>query len=170
MRSHTAVLESLAHEDPLTGMLNRRGFLREISRALAYVARYKTPVALLLSDLDRFKPINDTYGHAVGDTALLHFATVLKEHVRASDSIARLGGDEFALILWQLDESMALHKAALLQEVVSETPLVTEGVELRLGTSIGVAMFRPDETPEDLLARADAAMYSDKSERRALRR
>lgn len=170
MRSHAAMLESLAHEDPLTGMLNRRGFLQEVVRALAYGTRYNTPVALFLVDLDRFKPINDTYGHAIGDAALSHFATVLKQNVRASDSIGRLGGDEFALILWQLDEQTARHKAGALQTAIAATPLVTDGFELCLSASIGVAMLEASDGPQDILARADKAMYSDKSERRALRR
>ncbi|HEX8662727.1 MAG TPA: GGDEF domain-containing protein, partial [Beijerinckiaceae bacterium] len=136
MRSHAATLESLALEDSLTGLLNRRGFMRDLSRAIAYRDRYDTPVALLMSDLDRFKPINDTWGHEVGDRALEHLAGLLRSNIRASDSLGRLGGDEFALILWQVDEATALKKAAALQAIVAENPLRLVGAELRLGISI----------------------------------
>src|SRR5918994_2701296 len=112
MRGHAATLETLALEDPLTGLLNRRGFMRDLSRAIAYRARYGTPAALMLADLDRFKPINDTYGHEVGDRALAHLSGLLRSNIRSSDCLGRLGGDEFALILWQGDEDTARPKRA----------------------------------------------------------
>ena len=169
MRSHAATLESLALEDSLTGLLNRRGFMRDLSRAIAYRDRYDTPVALLMSDLDRFKPINDTYGHDVGDRALEHLAGILRNNIRASDSLGRLGGDEFALILWQVDEDTARAKAASLQAIVAATPLAAGAVTLTLGTSIGVAALRTGDTPEEVLMRADQAMYRQKAERKAQR-
>ena len=166
MRAHAQTLESLALEDPLTGLLNRRGFFRDLARALAYRSRYATPAALLLADLDRFKTINDSYGHEVGDRALMHLADLLRRNVRASDSVGRLGGDEFALILWHLDEKTALQKAASLQAIVASSPVTVGDVTLALGTSIGVAMLEASETPEDLVARADQAMYRQKAERK----
>ena len=169
MRNHAATLESLALEDSLTGLLNRRGFMRDLSRAIAYRDRYDTPVALMMSDLDRFKPINDTYGHEVGDRALEHLAGLLRSNIRASDSLGRLGGDEFALILWQVDEATARTKAASLQAIVAATPLVAGNVTLTLGTSIGVTTLRTGDTPEEALMRADQAMYRQKAERKAMR-
>src|SRR5829696_7322323 len=144
MRSHAATLESLALEDPLTGLLNRRGFMRDLSRAIAYRARYDTPIALLMSDLDRFKPINDTYGHEVGDRALEHLAVILR----------------------QVDEDTANAKAASLRAMVAGTPLQVAGLTLTLSTSIGVAALEAADTPEQALMRADQAMYRQKAERR----
>jgi diguanylate cyclase (GGDEF)-like protein len=169
MRSHAATLESLALEDPLTGLLNRRGFMRDLSRAIAYRARYDTPIALLMSDLDRFKPINDTYGHEVGDRALEHLAGLLRSNIRSSDCLGRLGGDEFALILWQVDEDTARAKAASLRAMVAGTPLQVAGLTLTLSTSIGVAALEAADTPEQALMRADQAMYRQKAERRERR-
>ena len=100
MRSHAATLESLALEDPLTGLLNRRGFMRDLSRAIAYRARYDTPIALLMSDLDRFKPINDTYGHEAGDAVLKAAGERLVASLRPSDTAGRLGGTEMGRKEW----------------------------------------------------------------------
>jgi diguanylate cyclase (GGDEF)-like protein len=165
MRGHAATLETLALEDPLTGLLNRRGFMRDLSRAIAYRARYGTPAALMLADLDRFKPINDTYGHEVGDRALAHLSGLLRGNIRASDCLGRLGGDEFALILWQVDDEIARRKAASLQAIVAATPLAVGGLILPLGASIGVTLLEAGDTPEEALMRADQAMYRQKMER-----
>jgi diguanylate cyclase (GGDEF)-like protein len=170
MRAHASLLESLAQEDPLTGLLNRRGFFRDLARAVAYRARYGTPVGLLLADLDAFKPINDQYGHEVGDKALVHLATLLRNNVRASDSVGRLGGDEFGVILWQVDETTAWQKAASLEAMIASSPLIEGSLKLALGSSIGATVLEPKDTAEDALARADRAMYARKQERRALRR
>lgn len=169
-RAQVATLAALALEDPLTGLLNRRGFFRELSRAIAYRTRYGTEAALMLADLDRFKPINDAHGHAVGDRALQHLAAVLRGSVRASDSVGRLGGDEFALILWKVDEAAARQKAVALEAAVASSPVATEAATLALGVSIGVAMLQPADTTDSALARADAAMYVRKAERRTSRR
>ncbi len=167
MRAHASLLESLAQEDPLTGLLNRRGLFRDLARAVAYRARYKTPIALLLADLDGFKAINDSHGHEVGDRALVHLATLLRNNVRASDSVGRLGGDEFAIILWQVDETSALQKAASLEALIGGSPLRDGGGTFALGASIGTAMLEATQTAEEALSRADRAMYARKESRRA---
>jgi diguanylate cyclase (GGDEF)-like protein len=167
LRAHASLLESLAQEDPLTGLLNRRGFFRELARAIAYRERYGTSIALLLADLDRFKLLNDDHGHETGDRALVHLASVLRQHVRASDSIGRLGGDEFAVLLWQVDEAGARQKARMLEDIVAGSPLTVDKLELRLASSIGSTLVVPGDTPEDALSRADQAMYHRKAERRA---
>jgi diguanylate cyclase (GGDEF)-like protein len=169
MRLHAQTLEALALEDPLTGLLNRRGFLRELARAIAYRARYGTPAALLLADLDRFKPINDAHGHEVGDRALAHLAALLRGNVRASDSVGRLGGDEFALVIWHVDEGTARQKAASLQGVLAAKPFSLPGIAVELRASIGVTMLEPDDAPEAAVGRADRDMYRQKAERRAPR-
>ena len=167
MRAHAATLEALALEDPLTGLLNRRGFLRDLSRAIAYRARYGTPAALLLVDLDRFKPINDTFGHEVGDRALEHLALLFRHNIRSSDSVGRLGGDEFGLILWQVDEEAAARKAQALGAIIAETPFETAGLALPLSASIGVTHLLAEDSPDEALRRADEAMYRQKADRGA---
>jgi diguanylate cyclase (GGDEF)-like protein len=169
LRDHTATLEALALEDALTGLLNRRGFMRDLTRAVAYRKRYGTPVALMVVDLDRFKPINDTYGHDAGDRALRHIADLLRRNVRASDSVGRLGGDEFALIIWQAEPAAVLGKAQSLQKTIASAAFDAGGTILALSSSIGVTMLEPDDTPEEALMRADQAMYRQKAERRAQR-
>jgi diguanylate cyclase (GGDEF)-like protein len=166
MRAHAALLESLAQEDSLTGLLNRRGFFRDLARAAAYRTRYDTPVGLLLADLDGFKAINDTHGHELGDRALVHVATLFRNNVRASDSVGRLGGDEFAIILWQVDEASALQKAASLEAMIAASPLRDGDLIFPLSTSIGTAMLDANETAEDVLNRADRAMYARKGARK----
>ena len=165
MRAHSSLLESLAQEDPLTGLLNRRGFFRDLARAVAYRTRYGTDIAILLADLDAFKPINDTYGHEAGDKALVHVAGLLRNNVRASDSVARLGGDEFGLILWHADEAAARQKAASLEDLIATSAVNLEGETLRLGCSVGVAALTTSDAAEDAVARADRAMYARKAER-----
>jgi len=167
VRAYASNLEELAHEDVLTGVHNRRGFVRDLSRAIAYRARYGTPAAVMLLDLDGFKPVNDTHGHEVGDRLLAHFAGVLRANVRASDSIGRLGGDEFALIIWQVDQAAADLKARAIEEVVGRSPMAHEGLQIKLGVSAGFALLETDDTPDSALARADRAMYARKTERKA---
>ena len=169
-RTYAARLEALAHEDQLTGLLNRRGFLRDLTRAVAFGSRYGAPAALLLADLDRFKPVNDQYGHPVGDQALKHVADILRRNVRTSDSVGRLGGDEFVLIIWQVDGNAAEQKARSLEEVIAASPLVVGGATLQLWASVGAVLLQSGDTAEAALARADRAMYARKRERGALRR
>jgi diguanylate cyclase (GGDEF)-like protein len=164
-RLHAARLEAIAHEDALTGVLNRRGFMRDLTRALAYGSRYNARAALILLDLDAFKPVNDRHGHAVGDRALKHVADILRAHIRASDSLGRLGGDEFALIIWQVDAPAAEQKARFVEDLIAGAPLTLGASTLRLAVSAGSTPLRADEAPEDALARADRAMYARKEER-----
>lgn len=166
-RATTAALEALAHEDPLTGLLNRRGFLRDLDRALSYCRRYATPAALLLLDLDRFKPINDCHGHAVGDLALKHVSGLLRANLRASDSVGRLGGDEFAILLWQVDPVTARTKADMLEATLAAGPLSHEGASLAVEGSIGSAPLVGGTSADEILRQADRAMYLRKAERAA---
>lgn len=169
-RAEAASLEALAHEDPLTGLLNRRGFLRELSRAVAFRSRYGNPVALLVADLDRLKPINDRFGHGAGDDALRHVSAILRRNLRASDSIGRIGGDEFAMTVWQIDEESAQRKARALQAALAASPLRCGDRPVAVEASFGAVALVPGDTPEAALARADALLYAEKRERSALRR
>jgi diguanylate cyclase (GGDEF)-like protein len=164
---HVSRLEALAHEDALTATQNRRGFMRDLGRAIAYRNRYGTPAALLVADLDAFKIINDRLGHDAGDRCLSHVAGLLKTNIRASDTLGRLGGDEFAVIIWQVDAGFAEQKARMLESIVAETPLLIDQTRLTLGISIGVTELTERDAPEAALARADRAMYARKAERRS---
>jgi diguanylate cyclase (GGDEF)-like protein len=166
-RGRLAELERCADIDPLTELLNRRGFDRELRRALAYLGRYEASAALVYIDLDRFKPINDRHGHAVGDAVLQAVAAALGRSIRGSDIVARLGGDEFIVLLWNLDGSQARTKAEALEAAVSRTVVHQAGLRLSVGASAGVAMLDRAEDAAAATARADAAMYARKAERRA---
>lgn len=119
-------LENLAHVDELTGILNRRGFLRELSRAASYVQRYSIPVTLVLLDLDGFKEINDRHGHPVGDAVLVQVARVMVSSVRGSDVVARIGGDEFALIFFHADTATAAQSMIGLQQRLGKARVAVE--------------------------------------------
>lgn len=162
-------LEKSAHEDALTGLLNRRGFERAFAQAIAYLKRYGGSAALLYLDLDRFKPINDKYGHAVGDVVLQEIARLMLGSVRASDLAARLGGDELVLVLWNLDAAQMAAKIRGLEALVESASFEVQRVKLDVGVSVGGVMLSPDDKLSSTLQRADAAMYARKKERKAAR-
>jgi len=166
-RERIVELEARIDIDPLTETLNRRGFERELTRSLAYVKRYGASAALVYLDLDGFKPVNDRHGHAAGDAVLKAIAAALQHHVRASDVIARIGGDEFVVLLWNVSGPAAAAKAAELEAAVLSTPVHWGRSTLVVGASAGVALLGALDSSADLLARADAAMYARKAERRA---
>ncbi len=168
-KKRIAELEAHANEDPLTGLLNRRGFDKELERAFAFVRRYGTSVALLYLDLDGFKPINDTHGHGVGDMVLKEVVRLICNKVRASDVVARVGGDEFAILMWNLRELDAEARARALEKLVEETPLECGGKRLKLGVSIGLSYLKAQDTLKDFMRRGDEAMYARKRERKAAR-
>jgi diguanylate cyclase (GGDEF)-like protein len=166
-RTQLRVLQAHADFDGLLDILNRRGFERELKRSLAYARRYGTPAALVYLDLDRFKPVNDTYGHAAGDAVLRAAASALTQSVRTSDVIGRLGGDELAMLLWNVTPEAAAAKAAALEQVVAATTIEWNGVSLSVGASAGAVMLEPDDDVAGAIARADGAMYARKRFRRA---
>lgn len=155
-----------AEHDALTGLPNRLLLLDRLSEALHGARRRADLVAVLFIDLDRFKPINDTHGHAVGDAVLQTVAQRLRESVRQIDSVARLGGDEFVVVLRDLrSRGYAEKLAAKLLDLICQ-PIVINGLQLRVGASIGVGTGpEPGDTAADLLHRADLAMYAVKRTR-----
>jgi diguanylate cyclase (GGDEF)-like protein len=165
-RAEIAALRAQADVDPLLGILNRRGFTRELKRALAYAERYGTAAALIYFDLDCFKAINDTHGHTAGDRVLATVATTLTRNVRASDVVGRLGGDEFAVVLWAVSEAATAAKAEALERAVAAAATAWNGAWLRVEISTGIAMLAPGDEPADVIARADRAMYTRKPPRR----
>jgi diguanylate cyclase (GGDEF)-like protein len=164
-RTRIQELEARVDVDPLTDVLNRRGFERELKRSLAYVKRYGVNAALIYVDLDEFKPVNDRHGHGAGDLVLKAVAAALVRNVRASDVVARLGGDEFVVLLWNVNGAEAAAKAADLEAAVYGTPVRWGASTLVVGASAGVALLGALDTSADALARADAAMYGRKVER-----
>lgn len=165
-RARVSDLEAKIEIDPLTELRNRRGFDRELERSLAYVKRYGTSAALLFIDLDRFKSVNDRYGHAAGDALLKAVAATLTRNVRASDVVARLGGDEFVVLLWNVTGAAAAAKATALENAVAAEPVRFGAATLNVGASAGVALIDASEAAADLVARADAAMYARKRQKR----
>ena len=154
-------LEKLADEDTLVPVANRRAFVREMSRMVAYAERYGSGSSVLYFDIDGFKEINDQHG----DAALRQIAELLAENVRESDIVGRLGGDEFGVILAQATAEVAAEKAASLSALIGATPLDWEGTAIKLSVSYGVYSFSGTEDAVEALQRADQAMYAQKQSR-----
>ena len=159
-------LQAWADTDFLLNIYNRRGFERELDRSIAYIRRYKATGALIVLDVDRLKPINDTFGHAAGDVVLKGVVAVLMRHVRSSDVVGRLGGDEFGLLLWNLSEADALSKAAALEEAIDRLTFVFKGRSVVAGASAGIALIGATEEAASVMEAADRAMYARKTMRR----
>ena len=154
----------LATTDVLTELPNRRQFLTRLAEEFARVQRFGNPrCSVLMLDLDRFKQINDTYGHAIGDAVLQHFAQLLRKAFRKVDMAARVGGEEFAVILPGSDLTAARTWAERLCEFVARTPLVQDGKTISITVSIGAATMVPTDSDADTtLIRADDALYRAK--------
>jgi diguanylate cyclase (GGDEF)-like protein len=161
-----AELEAAAGTDFLLEIPNRRGFERELTRAVAYMKRYRASGALIVLDVDRLKPINDSFGHAAGDEVLKAIAATLTRQIRASDVVGRLGGDEFALLLWNLSETDAKAKAAAFEQAIDELSFVFRGQHVTAGASAGVALLGAQSDSARAMEEADAAMYVRKASRR----
>ena len=153
----------LATTDFLTGLANRRAFFEQAERARLLTARLHKPIALLMLDIDHFKQINDRFGHATGDEALVVFAETARAVLREHDIMGRLGGEEFALALPGTDLEGAVHAAERLREAVTEAPIITSGNPYTMTVSIGVVVVEPNEELTAALARADRALYTAKS-------
>jgi diguanylate cyclase (GGDEF)-like protein len=167
-RARVGELEARADIDPLLDILNRRGFERELKRALAHVKRYGTQAVLLFVDLDGFKAINDKYGHGAGDALLKAVARELIGHVRASDVVGRIGGDEFGVLIWRLEGPQATTKARDLEAKIAGVGIAHGNAQIQVTASIGVAPLVEDASVADTVAGADQAMYARKDERRGL--
>ncbi len=158
-----ADISRLARFDPLTGLNNRTAFFERLDRALAVARRHDRAVALLFVDLDRFKDVNDAFGHVAGDEVLKVMARRLTKAIRDTDTVARLGGDEFIVLAEDVANQVDVNEFGLrLLETLSE-PFMLHGQECRLGASIGAAMFPNDgEDAAIVLKNADVAMYRAK--------
>lgn len=146
--------------DPLTGLFGRRAFDLMLDRTIARSNRHRSPLSLVVVDIDHFKAVNDTHGHAAGDEVLADFADMLRQHCRDSDLPFRWGGEEFAWLLSETDTAGAMVAAQRFRAAVEFHRFPKAG---RLTVSAGITEFRSGDTPEDLFKRADAALYRAKS-------
>ncbi|NKB98379.1 MAG: diguanylate cyclase [Pseudomonadales bacterium] len=156
-------LRRLADTDPLTGLRNRRSFF---SAASEIVASPERPCSLLVIDADHFKDLNDNYGHAVGDAALVNIAEVLRNSFRASDLTCRVGGEEFAILLPGIARDGAMVMAQRVLDSVSDSPIVAGNAIITYSVSCGIAEAEAGEALPELFKRADDAMYQAKEEGR----
>lgn len=166
-KSHEAQIRYMANHDPLTGLANRALFSDRLQQAILLAQREKTRVGIIYFDLDKFKPVNDTYGHAVGDQLLIEVAARVRSTLRQSDTLARLGGDEFAVLLPNCATPQDAMKVAASILALLNQPFAVEGHALHISGSIGVSLF-PDGGVDAarLVHHADLAMYRSKQEGR----
>ncbi|HEU4620861.1 MAG TPA: PAS domain-containing protein [Burkholderiaceae bacterium] len=164
MKAAEQQLAALVRTDSLTGLPNRHGFEERLADALARRRRNGHPIALFFLDVDRFKSINDTFGHRIGDLVLQEFARRLRLSVRATDTVARLAGDEFVVILEGLHGMVEPQLVARKIMAQIRQPFEIDDIHIDVSTSVGIAFQMHDEaTPEELLSRADKALYVAKA-------
>tara|TARA_R110002072_G_scaffold122455_3_gene257009 strand:- start:626 stop:1546 length:921 start_codon:yes stop_codon:yes gene_type:complete len=161
-KKRIAFLEELSDRDPLVPVLNRRAFVRELSRFMAFAERYGVTGSVIYFDVNGMKGLNDTLGHPAGDAALTHVTNLLMASVRESDIVGRLGGDEFAVILAQADKSVAATKAQELADRIANSSFEFEGYSITVMVSFGVCCFTGSESVDAALDAADRAMYEHK--------
>ncbi len=161
MAEANAVITQLMRTDALTGLANRRYFLEVLENIMSLTRRHQTPLTLIMADLDHFKVINDTYGHAGGDQVLKGFGALLQNTIRREDLAARLGGEEFIVALPHTDLSEALSIAERIRLGLEE--MKWEQIETQITGSFGISQFRPEDTADSLIERADQALYRAKA-------
>ncbi|MCW8907053.1 MAG: diguanylate cyclase [Sedimenticola sp.] len=163
-------LQELACSDPLTGIFNRRHFLQELDQQLDHSRRYGMPLSLMIIDIDNFKQLNDSGGHALGDEAILQFVTVCDKTIRTVDIFGRMGGDEFAIAMPETAVEEAAVLAERLRSLVMALKISHDGSDARMTVSIGLSSFIAredrDSTIERFLKRADKALYKAKRQGR----
>jgi len=156
-------VSTLAQKDPLTNALNRRGMDHAFRIEKARALRYESPLTLAMMDLDNFKQINDRFGHVTGDRALIHFVTTVHATLRPTDLTVRSGGEEFSVLFPACPVQEGIEAVERLQRELTRRPFQFEQERLILTFSAGVAQWRPGETLEELMARADARLYEAKN-------
>lgn len=158
-------LTVIANTDSLTGLHNRRHFLEHAEAEFVRTKRYGQLLSLMVMDIDDFKNVNDSYGHDVGDMAMLRVAQVLAQETRFFDLVARIGGDEFIVMLINTDEQQAVDIAERIRRAVESTPVLFDSTEFYVHLSVGIACFQPaDAALDSMLKRADKALYQAKHE------
>jgi diguanylate cyclase (GGDEF)-like protein len=164
-RARIRYLESLSVTDELTGLLNRRGFETELSRALARARRMDETGLLLMCDLNAFKAVNDTYGHPAGDAILRATGQTLKRNTRESDYVARVGGDEFAVIMTHTSQAQCERLAQKLSSLVNGLSVTVQGKPIPVSASFGMTPYDRNSHPDTLLFFADQNLYKNKGPR-----
>ena len=163
LKSNESQLQLMAHHDPLTGLANRSLFDDHLQRALNHAERTGTSFAILFIDLDRFKPVNDSLGHAAGDEMLKKIAIRLTQALRSEDVLARFGGDEFLVLLEYGSSRETAQAVALRIQEALEAPVKVAGKYIPMSASIGIALYPEDgQNASELLSSADSAMYAAK--------
>lgn len=155
-------VSEMMHADQLTGTLNRRGMDETLDREIKRAERQQTPVSLALLDIDNFKQLNDTLGHKAGDQALVHLTSVIKSTLRPTDAVARYGGEEFLIIMSETGLEEAMATITRLQRELTKQFFLHDNKRLLITFSAGVALRIPNEAPEEVIERADRAMYHAK--------
>ena len=170
LRDQLASAETEADMDTLVPVYNRRAFERELSREIAIGGRYGTPLSLVFIDLDRFKLVNDRFGHPAGDAALIKVGEILNMHTRETDLVGRLGGDEFGVVLTHAEVGDCQNKARDLAAKIAALIVRDSQDEslqpVQIGASYGVAEWASGVSASDLIAGADQAMFIMKAARR----
>lgn len=162
LRKELEQLRGLVHVDHLTGTLNRGGFDQVYTREAARADRSAAPLGTALLDIDDFKILNDRHGHQAGDAALVHFAQVIKRSMRPTDIVVRFGGEEFLFLLPGSGAEETARALARLRQDMSRSPLLYGGYPLSITFSAGIAVRKPGETRDAVIARADGALYQAK--------
>lgn len=163
LRRQEAALQTLAATDELTGLANRRSMVQRIQHELERGERNPRPTTLLMLDLDHFKGVNDTYGHAAGDAVLRALADLCRSLLRRIDTAGRWGGEEFMVLLPETDGDEALAAAERLRQQLAELAIRVDGQALNVTMSVGVATSGPGTTLDEAVARADQALYEAKN-------
>ncbi|MAN47331.1 MAG: GGDEF domain-containing protein [Alphaproteobacteria bacterium] len=165
---------SLADNDALCPVFNRRAFEREIRREIALAARFRTPLSLIYIDLDNFKQVNDAFGHAAGDEVLIRVSEILLRLTRETDIVGRLGGDEFGIVLAQATAEDSRRKAEQLSHEVDQLVVRRGGADsspgIHIGASCGIVEWQAGQGAESLISAADQAMFAQKARRKSARR
>ncbi len=154
-------------KDGLTGLLNRRTIEERLKEELARTKRHKTDLSIILLDIDFFKKVNDTYGHPAGDEVLKEIGKYLSENIREEDSLGRYGGEEFLVILPQTSQQGAYDLAERIRKGIKNTTIRVQDNNkkdhnIRITLSVGVTTYKPNQPMDDLIKKADSALYSAK--------
>jgi diguanylate cyclase (GGDEF)-like protein len=162
VRERAKELANLAFLDPTSQIGNRRYLEQQLSQQLDQHFKSGAPLGIMLADLDAFKNINDTYGHAAGDMALLTVARTLSNCLRASDVVGRWGGDEFLAILPGITREALAKASEKIRKLVAKSTVAVDGTQISVTISLGAAMVAPGDSPQSLLKRADQHLYTSK--------